>query len=312
MRIAVLDLGTNTFNLLVAEPLTGGRYATLYNEKKAVRLGEGGINKGFITEAAFERGQQALAAFYEVIQSYNVLQVAAFGTSALRNASNGPDFIATAAAQTGIRIELIDGNREAELIYKGVRDAVPLDENCSLIIDIGGGSTEFILCNSNEIFWQQSFEIGAARLLERFTPSDPLQQKEEDAMRKYFDEALLPLFAACALHPPVELIGSAGSFESLAEMIAHRFYTPEMMRGITSYSFNFDQSELLYHELKRSTRAERLLMKGLIAMRVDMMVVSAILVQHVIEKMNLEKMRMSTYSLKEGVIRELLDKSAII
>lgn len=309
MRIAVLDLGTNTFNLLVAEPLPGGRYAMLYNEKKPVRLGEGGINKGFITEAAFERGQQTLAAFYEVIKSYNVAQIAAFGTSALRNASNGQQFIATALEQTGIRIELIDGNREAELIYKGVRDAVQLTENCSLIIDIGGGSTEFILCNNAEIFWQQSFEIGAARLLERFTPSDPLQQAEEDAMRLYFDDALTPLYAACALHPPAELIGSAGSFESLAEMIAHRFYTPDMLHGQTSYTFNFEQAELLYHELKRSTRAERTQMKGLIAMRVDMMVVSAILVQHVIEQLELKQMRMSTYSLKEGVIRELLDKA---
>lgn len=309
MRIAVLDLGTNTFNLLVAEPLPGGRYAMLYNEKTPVRLGEGGINSGFITEAAFERGLRALAAFHEVIQSYNVSHIAAFGTSALRNASNGPQFIATALEQTGIRIELIDGNREAELIYQGVRDAVQLTENCSLIIDIGGGSTEFILANNSTIFWQQSFEIGAARLLERFQPSDPLQQAEEDAMRLYFDDVLAPLYAACALHPPTELIGSAGSFESLAEMIAHRFYTPDMLHGQTSYTFNFEQSELLYHELKRSTRAERTQMKGLIAMRVDMMVVSAILVQHVIEQLGLKQMRMSTYSLKEGAIRELLDKA---
>lgn len=308
MRIAVLDLGTNTFNLLIAEPLNGQRYATLYNEKTAVRLGEGGINNGFITEAAFERGQRALAAFHAVIEKYSVEHIAAFGTSALRNAANGQQFIETAAAQTGIHIELIDGNREAELIYKGVRDAVHLNDRCSLIIDIGGGSTEFILASVNEIYWQHSFEIGAARLLERFAPSDPLVQSEEDAMRAYFDEALQPLMSAAAQYQPQELIGSAGSFESLAEMIAHRFYYPEMLHGLTAYTFNMDQCEQVYHELKRSTRAERLQMKGLIAMRVDMMVVSAILVQHVIEKLDLKKMRMSTYALKEGVIREMLSK----
>lgn len=308
MKIAIVDLGTNTFNLLIAETSGSGQYAIVYSEKTPVRLGEGGINKGYITETAFQRGLTAMLAHQNVIHHYKTDEVFAFGTSALRNASNGPDFVKAVKDETGIDIRIIDGNREAELIYQGVRDAVRLGSHLSLIIDIGGGSTEFILADQDRIAWKKSIEIGAARLLEKFRPSDPMLPSEEEAIRDYLDGQLQPLFEAAKLFPPEELIGSAGSFESLAEMILQRFHPPASVDDMTEYTYNLDECEIIYHELKRSTHAQRLQMKGLIPMRVDMMVVSAILVQHVIEKLDLQRMRYSAYSLKEGVISELLSK----
>lgn len=307
MKLAVIDLGTNTFNLLVVETGPGGRYAILYNEKIPVRLGEGGINKGYITDTAFQRGLTAMNANKSVLHHYGVDKVVAIGTSALRNASNSKAFVDAVKAETGITINVIDGDREAQYIYKGVRDAVQMSDALSLVIDIGGGSTEFIIADKNDIAWKRSFEIGAARLLERFTPSDPMLPSEENAIREYLDTQLQPLFEAAKQFPPGELIGSSGSFESLAEMIGYRFHTPDIIENVSEYTFDLDECEQVYHELKRSTRAERLQMKGLISMRVDMMVVSAILVQHVIEQLGLTRMRLSKYSLKEGVIRELLD-----
>jgi len=309
MRIAIIDLGTNTFNLLIAETGPGGRYSIVYNEKIPVRLGEGGINKGFITETAFQRGITAMLAHYSVIHHYKAERVCAFGTSALRNASNGQEFVRAVKFETGIDVQVIDGDKEAEYIYIGVQDAVQLNEAPSVILDIGGGSTEFIIADKNGMRWKRSFEVGAARLLEKFKPSDPLRPEEEKAIRDYLDEQLQSLFEATKQHRAQELIGSSGSFESLAEMIGHKFHNdPAIIEHVTEYTFDLQECEVIYHDLKRSTRAERLKMKGLIPMRVDMMVVSAILVQHVIEQLGITRMRLSTFSLKEGVIREMLDR----
>jgi exopolyphosphatase/guanosine-5'-triphosphate,3'-diphosphate pyrophosphatase len=306
MRIAVIDLGTNTFNLLIAEIYPDNTYKSLYKNKIASRLGEGGITKGIIQPEAFRRGLEALKTHHEAILKYEAGEIYAFATSAIRGASNGDEFVRQALEQTGITIQTISGEREAELIYYGVRSAVCLGDEHSLIMDIGGGSTEFIIANASGIFWKHSFELGAARLLEFFEPSDPIQPKEVEELRAYLMEQLQPLFAAVAQYKVSELVGSSGSFDSLAEMIACRFHNPSILKGQTEYLFDLGESEEIYNQLLFSTRAERLKMKGLIEMRVDMIVVSAIFVHLILTRLDIGNMRLSTFSLKEGVLWELL------
>ncbi len=172
----------------------------------------------------------------------------------------------------------------------------------SLIIDIGGGSTEFIIANNKRIVWKQSFLLGASRLLEKFKPSDPITNEELEAISKYILKELEPLVEALRISPINELIGSSGSFDSLAEMIAHRFYTPTILDNKTEYIFNLDDCETIYQDVIKSTKEDRLKMKGLIAMRVDMIVIASIIVNLVLKTFNIKKMRLSTYSLKEGVL----------
>lgn len=308
MRIAIIDLGTNTFNLLVAEIDGDGKHSKFYNDKIAVKLGEGGINKGFIAPEPFQRGLKAINEHMKIVHALHAERVLAFGTSALRNASNGRDFIEAIKKQEGIEIQIIDGNREAEYIYYGVREAVAMDDQASLILDIGGGSNEFIIANKNEILWKQSFELGAARLLEQFNPSDPITRKERSDLTGYLSLQLVPLWIEASRYGVQELIGSSGSFESLAEMIAFRFHQPDMLEGKTEYDFNLDESEVIFRDIVASTKADRLAMKGLIHMRVDMIVVSALLVELVMHTLDLKKMRLSTYSLKEGVLWSLTNE----
>ena len=307
-RIAIIDLGTNTFNLLIVEVNPDKTYQSLYHTKVSVKLGEGGINKGFIALVPFQRGIEALKYYKELIESYSAKKIYAFGTSALRDASNGKTFLDTAEQKTGIKIQTISGEREAELIYYGVRDAVKMNNDLSLIIDIGGGSTEFIIANKNEIKWKHSFLLGAARLLERFDPSDPISDKEMNELNDYIKQELKLLFEAIEKYPVTELIGASGSFDSFAEMIACRFYTPDILKNKTEYTFKLDDFAVIYKDILKSTKEERSQMKGLIAMRVDMIVISSIMVQLVISSFKIKKMRLSSYSLKEGVLHELLHK----
>src|ERR1700743_1392337 len=119
-RFAVMDLGTNTFHLLIAEGDIDN-FREVVHQHIAVKIGEGGINKGIITPAAFERGLNTMRSFQKEIEANGVQQVKAIATSALRSASNGNDFIKQVKAETGIHIEIINGDREAEYIYQGVK-----------------------------------------------------------------------------------------------------------------------------------------------------------------------------------------------
>ncbi len=306
MKIAVIDLGTNTFNLLIVEVNSDKTYQFIFQTKISVKLGEGGINKGFIAPIPFNRGINALKTHRQTIEKYNVEKVYAIATSAIRDASNGAEFVAKANKECDIDIQVISGDKEAEIIYYGVREAVKMSDETSLIIDIGGGSTEFIIANKNQLFWKHSFLLGVARLLEIFNPSDPITDKEKRALVDYLNLELQPLFNAVKEYPITELIGSSGSFDSIAEMVAHRFYTPTIFDGKTEFSFNLDDCAAVHETIVNSTTAERMQMKGLPAMRVDMIVISSILVHFILKSFSIPKMRLSTYSLKEGLLFEIL------
>jgi exopolyphosphatase / guanosine-5'-triphosphate,3'-diphosphate pyrophosphatase len=305
-RIAIIDLGTNTFNLLIASVNPDKTYTTLFQTKISVKLGEGGIGKGFIAPEAFQRGIEAIKTYRQTIEKYNVKKTIAIATSAIRGASNGAEFVLKIRAETDIDVQIISGEKEAELIYFGVRQAVKMNDETSLIIDIGGGSTEFVIANGHQIFWKHSFLLGAARLLELFNPSDPITNVQVESLNNHLNTELQPLFDAVKKYPVSELIGSSGSFDSLADMIAARYYTPTILDGKTEFTYHLEDIKAIHNLILKSTKDERLQMKGLIEMRVDMIVVSSILVDFIIRNFAIRKMRLSTYSLKEGVMYESL------
>lgn len=306
-KIAIIDLGTNTFNLLIADVSKKIGYKTTFQTKLAVKLGEGGIDKGFITPAAFQRGIDAIKHYKEMIDKFEAEKTIAIATSAIRGASNGEDFIASVKKECDIDIQPISGDKEAEYIYWGVREAVKMNDETSLIIDIGGGSTEFIIASKQEVLWKQSFKLGAARLLEIIKPSNPITDDELATLKTYLRDTLQPLFEAVEKYPITELIGSSGSFDSLAEMIALRFYTLDVLKDKTEYSFNINDIEAIHTSILKSTTEERLKMEGLVEMRVDMIVISSVIVDFIMHSFSIQKMKRSTYSLKEGVIYEYLN-----
>ena len=165
-RIAIIDFGTNTFNLLIIDKTING-FKEVYSTKVGVGLGLGGINENRIHEDAAARAIATLKLYKEKAVSLNVVKIVAFGTSAIRNATNNTEFIERIKSEIGIDIVVISGKREAELIYKGV--TLDLKEDASFIVmDIGGGSTEFIFGNREKLFIAGSFEIGASRIYQAF------------------------------------------------------------------------------------------------------------------------------------------------
>lgn len=303
-RVAIIDLGTNTFHLLIAEK-NGPSRPIIYRERLPVKIGMGGINEGLITDAGTTRAVEAMKIFKRTLDEMDVQEVFAVGTSALRNAKNGKEIVAQIQFETGIPIRIISGDEEAEYICLGVRRAIALGNDPSLIVDIGGGSVEFILGNHREIFWKQSFEIGAQRLLEQFQRHDPILPQEINELNAYLTGALKSLAEPMQKFNPSILIGSSGTFDTLSEIycirhsIPYRSIDPETPLTLESFHQTF-------HELKIKTRAERLHIHGMIEMRVDMIVVACCLVEFILREYSFRAIRVSTYSLKEGVLAGLL------
>jgi len=301
--VAIIDMGTNTFHLLIAE-WKGNHYQFIHQEKQAVKIGVGGLNQGMITEAAVERAVDTLKQFVLTIQKLNVKKTMAFGTSALRSAENADKITERIKSETGLNAQIISGEREAEYIYLGVRSALNLGKEKSLIIDIGGGSVEFIIGNQDEIFWKNSYDIGGQRLLEKFHRHDPILPNEINNLNAYFDVVLPELVSALNRHNPITLVGSSGTFDTLSEMycVQHNLpWCPEDPETLLT----FDSFQSTFSQLIIKNRKERMEMKGMIDMRVDMIVVACCLIQYILDHHYFENIRVSSYSLKEGVLASL-------
>ncbi len=300
-----MDLGTNTFHLLIAEG-TIDNFRILIHEHIAVKLGEGGINKGIILPAPFERGIATLKYFGTEINKYNTQKIKCIATSALRNASNGKEFIDRVKQEAGIAIELVDGNCEAAYIYDGIKVAGALSNENSLIMDIGGGSVEFIIGNNEQFIWKQSFEIGAARLMERFHHSDPISPASIEALNLYLENALPDLFEAVEKYPVRNLIGSSGAFETFAELAALRRIDNFDLNRIKNYLFDYEELLIITDEMVLSSHAEREANEAIAPVRIDMIVVSSIITRFIMQKLEIKDVALCTYSLKEGVLAEMM------
>ncbi len=215
MKTALLDLGTNTFHLLiVAHDLHGGFKEEL-RIREFVKLAADGIEE--ISESSRIKGLAAIAAFKTAIDQHKVTNVKAVGTAALRTASNGVQFLEEIYQQTGISVEIIDGKKEAELIYRGVRKIWHPGDLPALIMDIGGGSVEFIIADHAKILWSKSWPIGVAVLREIFHQEDPMSSQERETLESFLKETLSKLRAELGRWKPNTLIGAAGTFDVLAD-----------------------------------------------------------------------------------------------
>ncbi len=303
IKKAIIDLGTNTFQLLIVEQ-DGQIYKTIHEDSYAAKIGMGGISLGIITEEGIQRGIKGLQYFQQVFDRQGVIleNVIATATSAVRNAKNGDEFCQRVLAETGIKIHVISGEEEATLIYKGVKLGMDIGLEPSMIMDIGGGSVEFIICDKNRIMYKRSFEIGGQRLMDKFMTSDPISLRSVGALRDYLEEQLLPLTNAVHQYAPICVIGSAGSFETLIDIFYMKIYghlpSPEQV------SFELPISEFYdsFLKLVSKNHEDRMAIAGMKELRVDMIVVGVCLIDFVLKRFDIQQIKVSNYALKEGVL----------
>ncbi len=300
---AVIDIGTNTFHLLIASVDENNTIEVIYKNTIPVKLGEGGVNKGYITPEAYKRGIDALLLFRSALDEHQMDSIKATATAAVRGASNGQLFIDEALAKANIKIDIIDGLKEAEYIYAGAKGAGVLNDETALIMDIGGGSVEFIICNNQQIFWKKSYLLGAARLLaDYYQQESAIDQETLAEMHKFFELTLADLISETQKFKLRSLIGTAGAFDSFANIVSVQKNTTFDAGIAKGYDFNFTEFNSLLTEIIASTHQQREQMEGLIPLRVDMVLMASILTQLVLKETQIEKVLTCTYSLKEGLL----------
>lgn len=298
MKKAVIDLGTNTFHLLIVEPDGAGHFKEIYRKRIFVQLAEESIMR--IGAAAFERGLAALREYRNALDEYGIQEVRAFGTAALRRAENSADFRAAIQQETGIEVQVIGGDEEARLITEGVRLAVPVNEKPMLIMDIGGGSVEFIIANRSEIFWAQSFPVGVAVLYNNFHESEPITEQEIANVHQFLDTQLHPLRMALQQYSVDALVGASGTFDVLEAMLIevkeHPLYATIQAKDFYP----------IYKKIVHATLKERLNIEKLPAKRAELIVVALILIHYVLEQIEITDIIVSMYAMKEGMLVEML------
>ena len=278
----------------------------LYRTKTVVKIGQGGISEGRISEAAAQRALNALKDFRTSIDQYGVSKIKAFATSAFRSSANAMELVDKVYQETGITIHVIGGQEEASLIFDGVNLALGKMSETILVVDIGGGSVEFIIGKEEQVLWMESYEIGGQRMMDRFFTEDPISMDSVGQMKEFLHSRLQSLISAIERYNPTILVGSSGSFETLSMMYAE-------LSGISidndkELPLTLEAISKFHTQLTHADREERLAIPGMAPMRVDMIVVASILIDYLCNQHEFQRVRVSRYALKEGALSRLLQE----
>lgn len=306
MRLAIIDIGTNTINLAIAS-IHDEQYQIIYSSKEAARLGRGGINEGKLTADAINRGLTAIGNHVDTISKFNVDQTIAIGTSALRNCNNGHNFCEMVKQKFNVDVHIISGDEEAQLIFDGVKQVMPIGQDRVLILDIGGGSCEFIIANKNGIIWKQSFELGMARLIDKYNPSDPIAPSEIKAIEMYLRSELAPLYEALHNYPTTTLIGTSGSFDTIAAIVAAMKHPYLNVKLSTSYNIRVANFEEVHRKIIASTAQQRAEMPQMDKSRIDIIVLGSLFINFIVREMRIEHIFQCGYALKQGAIYQFIN-----
>jgi exopolyphosphatase/guanosine-5'-triphosphate,3'-diphosphate pyrophosphatase len=304
MKIAVIDLGTNTCNLLVAE-INSTEYHILHQSKQLVRLGDNKIKSNEISPEATQRVLESFFKHQEIIEDFKVDKIRAIATSAVRSAANRIEFLEQIGEKTGYVVKVVSGEKEAELIFNGVLLAFQDFADPAVILDIGGGSNEIILVKDNEIIWKESRPTGMARVINQFEISDPILPSETETIRNYFSAQHKNAFEESLSENVKTLIGCSGAFDTIADIIDK--VAPGKKQRITQKISTGDFYNV-YDKIIHSTRDERLCMKGMDMVRVDLIVPAVILIEKLISGAQIENIIQTDFALREGVLFEMMNK----
>ena len=304
-RIAAIDLGTNSFHAVLVDIYPDGSFRTVNKLKEMVILAEKGLENK-LSRDAMDRGLEALKRIKFLCDSHKVETILAYATSAIREAKNGGDFIKEAEEETGIRIRAISGKMEAELIGIAIRHSIALSDEMVLMADIGGGSVEFIIGNNQEFVFYNSLKLGVARMAAAFVNSDPIEKKEIEALQKHYNEELDEVIKLAKKHHVRTIIGSSGTMENMAQIVAHKNSLAINM-SLNELEFKSSDFKDLYSNFITLDKKQRLDKKGLEEKRVDIINPGMVLVNFLLNELQLETIKISEGALREGMILNFIN-----
>jgi len=308
--VAALDIGTNSFHLVIAKPVPGG-FEVVTREKDVVRLGHGGGDMKQLSEEAIGRGVKSLARLAEIASSHGA-EVRAVATSAVREAKNRSEFIKQVRKATGIDIEVISGVEEARLIHLGVLNAIGIHDQSMFVCDIGGGSTEVVVGLDDEVMFARSFKLGAVRLTDRFFAGTTLHPSAIPSCRSFIRSSL-SVVAPEVMELGFEAVAtSSGTAETIARIILHTRGASEP-KSMNRFEFSADEVRSVVTALQSApTIDERVKRFGLEPNRADIILAGALILEGVVDVFELKSLMFSDYALREGLLLDTLRREGLI
>ena len=308
MRIAAIDIGTNSVHMIVVKVRPDLSFEVIDREKDMVRLGAGGLDGRSLTPSAMAAALQTLTKFRRIAETHKVDEIIAAATSATREADNGGDFIAEVARQTGIRIRVISGTEEARLIHLAAGYGVDVGGSTAVVVDIGGGSVEVTLGSATQLTLGKSFKVGVIRLTERFVKSDPLADRDERRLVKHLNREMGSYLDQVAQRGFDRLIGTSGTILSLGALASSESGDrPEDLRNRRV------PARALHKLRKRLTEfntEERLAMPGLDPRRADLSVAGSVLLDTIVRRLGAEELTLCDLALREGLVLDYIHRNS--
>jgi exopolyphosphatase/guanosine-5'-triphosphate,3'-diphosphate pyrophosphatase len=305
--LAGIDIGTLTCRLLIAEFIPSGGLRELRSDRRILRLGQGVDRDRMLCADAMQRVIETLKEWRRVIDGYQVEAVTAVATSAVRDAENREEFVELVRREAGFQVEVISGNEEARRTMLGIRSGLPADVNGMLALDIGGGSTEFILDQPGRPTLARSIDIGVVRLSERLLHHDPPTVEEVQQAREWVRNETTAAIADMPLPTGFTFVGTAGTITSLAAM-AQQLPAYEPAR-IHNYVLKLETVTQLEQQLLSRSKAQREGLPGLERGREEVIVAGVIILRTVMERLGLSECLVSYLGLREGVLIDLARRS---
>jgi len=307
MRLAGIDIGTLTCRLLIADLSPDGRLIEVRSDRRILRLGESVDQTKQLSGAAIERVLQCLKEWREMINTSSVDAMAIVATSAVRDAANRDEFLDRAKREAGFEVELLSGEEEARRTLLGIRSGLSHGVTDLLALDIGGGSTEFILDRPGQAPIVRSIDIGVVRLCERILHHDPPTEDEVRQAREWIARETKAAVAGMDNYQMTIFVGTAGTITSLAAM-AQKLPAYELAR-IHNYTLNLDTIQGLEQTLLSRKKTDRAGLPGLENGREEVIVAGAIIIRTVMETLGMSSVLVSDLGLREGVLIELATRT---
>ena len=298
MKIGTIDIGTNSMRLLIADYNNG----KIENRKKYVnttRIGQGVDKEGYIREEVLQRNINALEEFANICKVEECQAIYCMGTSALRDSKNGNVFVNRAKQKTNINVEIISGNEESNLGFMGVLEGLDTDEQI-LVIDIGGGSTEFILGDREGIKFAKSENVGALRMTEKFLAKDPIDTNEFSNMSKFIYSEIKDTIDYIKSKQIKKIVGIGGTITSLSAM--NQELEVYSMEKIHNSEVSIKNIKDILQNLKQMTLNDKKTLKGLQPKRADIITAGVEILNIIMENLEIEKIIVSEYDNLEGLM----------
>jgi exopolyphosphatase/guanosine-5'-triphosphate,3'-diphosphate pyrophosphatase len=304
LRLAAIDVGSNSIHMIVAQADSDGGVTTLWRMKEPVGLGRMSFPSRRLSRDAIDRAVTVLARFQQAARLRQAEKIVAVATSAVREASNGGDLIERVKRELGLYVRVVSARDEARLIYLAVRHAMPLGAQPHFIMDIGGGSVEFIVGDAKKATLLESRKLGAARMSARFVSTDPISADQKKALRRHYERELVPLCASIEKLHPVKAIGTSGTMENLAAMCA----ASADSNGHGAEVIEQRRFERMLAALLKTNVMQRSHMRGLDDGRKDQVIAGALLVDEIFQRLQLKRIVLCNSALREGILLDYLSR----